>query len=139
MPNPTVPQTPRLIQFTRDHSLLLSHERRAFTRMAKRGPVGEVPIVSAAIPRSQTQIIRWSGTIEANGAAILRVDHEGISIISNIQDYASVLGSSASDLLSIVGAEGSTPANAKRCGGAIPGRRSSRLRSLRGCAAVSPL
>jgi hypothetical protein len=71
--------------------------------------------VSAAIPRTQTRIIRWSATIEANGAAILRVDHEGISIISNVRDYASILRSSASDLLSIVGAEGSTRANAKRC------------------------
>ncbi|MEW6342996.1 MAG: hypothetical protein AB1704_20235 [Pseudomonadota bacterium] len=112
MSDPAIPQAPRVTHFAHRHPPQ-SIEGHAFTRMVKRdlsgGPDG--PIACAATPYTQTPIIRWSATIEANGAAVLRVDQEGISIVANIQDYASVLWSSANHLLSIVGAEGTNRAS----------------------------
>jgi hypothetical protein len=112
MSNPVTPQALRFPPLTHRQTPL-SPERRAFARMAKRGLVGgrEVPIAPTSIPHTLTPIVRWSATIEANGAAVLRVDHEGISNVANIQDYASVLLSSAGALLSMVGNEGEPRAN----------------------------
>jgi len=52
---------------------------------------------------AKTPVVRWSATVEANGKAVLRVDCDGFSKISNIQDYASVVRTCAHQLLDTAG------------------------------------
>jgi hypothetical protein len=51
---------------------------------------------------AQTPVVRWSATVEANGMAVLRVDCDGFSKVSNIKDYASVVRTSAHQLLRMI-------------------------------------